>query len=1040
MAIILTVDGVEYLYPGPGDPPGWGAEATGWAKGVTDDLADNVVRIDGSTMTGPLILNADATLPLGAVTLQQLTTAANPQFAPDSVVITDSDGYITILPNTVDGYVLTLDSGFPSWEPIPSGGFIQSTSDTTTIDLEVNAADLTAAVKDNSLTNQHINSNADIEVSKLEPSATDGYVIKTVSGNVEWAEESGSITPVDTNTIDLRFSTPNLSAYIIPGSITDGYVATAAGIQYSKLNLTGGIVNTDIAVNADIARTKIIAGTPNRLVYNAAITGIMSDLPAITASRALVSDTNGLPVASAVTAIEEGYLSGANSNIQGQLDGYGIRIQALEAGSSDFITSVDDTDTIDLTVSTGELTADLSDGYVDLINSKASTTYVDAYGVTLNTAINTKVSKSGDVMTGLLILSADPVANLGAATKQYVDAAAGATTLQGAYDGGATIEVVDGTPVQIYSDAGADGYSLLVERVGNVQSDAMYIDSYGDNGAIYVTASQGMSVNTPGNVIVSAGADPALPDAEVNVNQSPTSSTVGISLLTRYGDITIEAADDFSILSGDAFELESTAGQITFTDVDVPGGVTLGELATIAYVDGYVDTVMGAVNAKVAKAGDTMTGLLVLSADPVTALGAATKQYVDAAPGAATLQTAYNNGQTISATKTKGKASILQSTSDPFTRFEPSLAADKIGRFTNTTDGYSIIAFSSNDFLSPTGNNIFAYVNQDGYDAGLTASTNNVNVTSSIFCDAAAKTAQVVCSVGSTGAIVSLEAVTGEVRMQDSVGALNLAGIRNRLKQGGKGLHNLGIAVSVGSSALTIALKQANGSTDPSTGDSAVLIDFSGAGTTVQVAVTGALSIVVPSGATLGHTSALRHYIYIYAINNAGTVELAVSTMNNWHIAKNNSTLVSTTTIDTASDALTPIYSTTGRSNVACTLLAVVSSSQATAGTWATTPTLLNLGGFFFEWPQVATDVSFNLAPGVNWQPANAGSITGTLPGTPDDRFRGRFMKYGAGTLTIGRNGNNINGSAADLSVTSAGNYIMYEIWADGGGWRISTT
>src|SRR5207237_104382 len=33
-----------------------------------------------------------------------------------------------------------------------------------------------------------------------------------------------------------------------------------------------------------------------------------------------------------------------------------------------------------------------------------------------------RVSKSGDTMTGLLLLSADPTALLGAATKQYVDA------------------------------------------------------------------------------------------------------------------------------------------------------------------------------------------------------------------------------------------------------------------------------------------------------------------------------------------------------------------------------------------------------------------------------------------------------------------------------------------------------------------------------------------------------------------------------------------------------------------------------------------
>ena len=36
-------------------------------------------------------------------------------------------------------------------------------------------------------------------------------------------------------------------------------------------------------------------------------------------------------------------------------------------------------------------------------------------------------------------------------------------------------------------------------------------------------------------------------------------------------------------------------------------------------------------------AGDTMTGLLILSGDPVVALGAATKQYVDAATSSASL-------------------------------------------------------------------------------------------------------------------------------------------------------------------------------------------------------------------------------------------------------------------------------------------------------------------------------------------------------------------------------------------------------------------
>ena len=41
----------------------------------------------------------------------------------------------------------------------------------------------------------------------------------------------------------------------------------------------------------------------------------------------------------------------------------------------------------------------------------------------LNTALNAKLNLSGGTMTGLLTLSGNPISNLGAATKQYVDSA-----------------------------------------------------------------------------------------------------------------------------------------------------------------------------------------------------------------------------------------------------------------------------------------------------------------------------------------------------------------------------------------------------------------------------------------------------------------------------------------------------------------------------------------------------------------------------------------------------------------------------------------
>lgn len=59
---------------------------------------------------------------------------------------------------------------------------------------------------------------------------------------------------------------------------------------------------------------------------------------------------------------------------------------------------------------------------------------------------------------------------------------------------------------------------------------------------------------------------------------------------------------------------------------------TLNELAAaIGDDENFVTTITTSIGEKVAKAGDTMTGELVLSGDPVNALGAAPKQYVDQA-------------------------------------------------------------------------------------------------------------------------------------------------------------------------------------------------------------------------------------------------------------------------------------------------------------------------------------------------------------------------------------------------------------------------
>lgn len=142
------------------------------------------------------------------------------------------------------------------------------------------------------------------------------------------------------------------------------------------------------------------------------------------------------------------------------------------------------------------------------------------------------------------------------------------------------------------------------------------------------------------------------------------------------------------------------------------------------------------------------------------------------------------------------------------------------------------------------------------------------------------------------------------------------------------------VTASVTSNALTVTL-------NPTT------LDFRsstlGSGTVNTRTVATAISAVVPSGATLGTANSVASKVMLLAIDNAGTVELAVC---NGSLALDESTLISTTVLDTAADSASVIYSTTARTNVPFRIVGYVESTQSTAGTWASSPSKIQgIGG-----------------------------------------------------------------------------------------------
>lgn len=118
-------------------------------------------------------------------------------------------------------------------------------------------------------------------------------------------------------------------------------------------------------------------------------------------------------------------------------------------------------------------------------------------------------------------------------------------------------------------------------------------------------------------------------------------------------------------------------------------------------------------------------------------------------------------------------------------------------------------------------------------------------------------------------------------------------------------------------------------------------------GTVNTRSITTAISVTVPSTATLGTTNGVAARLTLLAIDNAGTVELAV--INNVGATALNldeTTLISTTAVGVGSTSAGVAYSTSARTNVPFRVVGYIDITEATAGTWATAATAIQgIGG-----------------------------------------------------------------------------------------------
>jgi len=191
----------------------------------------------------------------------------------------------------------------------------------------------------------------------------------------------------------------------------------------------------------------------------------------------------------------------------------------------------------------------------------------------------------GDTMTGFLTLSADPTANLHAATKQYVDSALSTFSHSSLTGLGAD----DHT--QYHNDTRGDLRYYTQSQLDAGQLDNRY---YRENEFIVISAGAGDS------------GKPIVMDAAGKIDSSLYDlSDIDHTQISNIGNNSHTVIDSH-ILDGTIHFIEST--------------IVHANIAGLSAND-HPQYVLDA--------GDTMSGFLTLHADPVNALHATTKQYVD---------------------------------------------------------------------------------------------------------------------------------------------------------------------------------------------------------------------------------------------------------------------------------------------------------------------------------------------------------------------------------------------------------------------------
>lgn len=246
----------------------------------------------------------------------------------------------------------------------------------------------------------------------------------------------------------------------------------------------------------------------------------------------------------------------------------------------------------------GGLAGDLDMGGFKIINLGNPTNPQDA--MTLAYADATYVNVTGDIMSGLLILSGDPTNPLGAATKQYVDGLTSLATITTLLTGTFVLTAGDTMTGNLVMSGGAQfdaGANTIINVatpvLGTDAANKDYVDATAGGGADGVV--DGGSLD-PDTGVLSLTRTLGLPDVtipgisplvhdhntqEVFLNADPFGSLSSrireVSIATNPNYPTITLADALSIFDNDLFNLRQQNARYL---VDVPAAESITGVST----------------------------------------------------------------------------------------------------------------------------------------------------------------------------------------------------------------------------------------------------------------------------------------------------------------------------------------------------------------------------------------------------------------------------------------------------------------------------